>query len=91
MQTGRKLLNADKLKVPCGQPVVFKERCKGCRLCVEYCPKQVLEMSKDFNEKGYHYPQLKQGQEKDCINCGYCQEVCPDFAIYVEEVAQAKN
>ena len=24
------------------------------------------------------------GKEDACIACGYCQSVCPDFAIYVE-------
>ncbi|MBU4037944.1 MAG: 4Fe-4S binding protein, partial [Proteobacteria bacterium] len=29
------------------------DKCKGCGLCVDVCPKNVLEISTDVNEKGY--------------------------------------
>ena len=29
------------------------DRCKGCGLCVSVCPKNVLEISKEGNAKGY--------------------------------------
>ncbi|MFQ5893685.1 MAG: 4Fe-4S binding protein, partial [Nitrospinota bacterium] len=32
------------------------ERCKGCELCIDYCPTAVLALSSEFNAKGYHYP-----------------------------------
>jgi len=46
---------------------------------------QILEFSEDYNEKGYHYPVVKPGMENECILCSFCQEVCPDFAIFVEK------
>ncbi|AMM41079.1 4Fe-S ferredoxin [Candidatus Desulfofervidus auxilii] len=81
----RKPLNLAKFKVPKGKVVIFAERCKGCKLCIEYCPKEILELSHDYNEKGYHYPVVKLGMENECILCLFCQEVCPDFAIFIEK------
>jgi 2-oxoglutarate ferredoxin oxidoreductase subunit delta len=52
------------------------ERCKGCGLCVEYCPKHILKMSEETNQNSYPYPQITD-QEK-CIGCGNCYTVCPD-------------
>ena len=56
------------------------EKCKGCGFCVEFCPKDVLEMSGEFNAKGYHPPRIK---DKDaCTYCDMCEMVCPEFSIY---------
>ena len=63
--------------------VVLEERCKGCGLCVEYCPREVLRMSERFNRKGYHPPETAAPEE--CVGCGFCQEVCPEFAVYCVE------
>lgn len=61
--------------------VVFikKNQCKGCELCIEFCPKSVLARSKGFNPKGYHYPVVANAE---CINCRLCVTVCPEYAIF---------
>ncbi len=64
-----------------GKVFISPERCKGCGYCVAFCPTNVLEMSKDYNAKGYHPPQVKSAD--DCRNCGYCELICPEFAIFV--------
>lgn len=69
-----------KPKVFKGKVYIIKERCKGCGFCVEYCAHKMLEVSKDFNLKGYHYPVVK--DETACLNCKICEDICPDFAIY---------
>ncbi len=62
-----------------GLVFVRKDWCKGCELCIEFCPKSVLARSKDFNVKGYHYPVAV---NDDCINCRLCTTVCPEYAIF---------
>jgi 2-oxoglutarate ferredoxin oxidoreductase subunit delta len=66
---------------PAIRGVVFirKTHCKGCELCIEFCPTGVLSRSKDFNPKGYHYPVAK---GTGCINCRLCTTVCPEYAIF---------
>lgn len=64
--------------------LTFKtENCKGCGLCVEACPKQILEIAKDIiNSKGHHPAQLKEPEK--CIGCAFCATMCPDCIITVE-------
>jgi len=83
MKYWRKPLDTDTIEVPKGKVYILENRCKGCKFCVEFCPRKCLEVSTKFNEKGYHPPVLK--NEADCIACGFCELICPDFAIYLEE------
>lgn len=76
------------IKVPRGQVFVIPQRCKECDLCIEFCPQDVLQKSGQTNAKGYHYPEVVTGKEEDCVHCEFCMMICPEFAIYTEEVAQ---
>ena len=86
MKLWRKPLDQDRVIVPLGAIHLIIDRCKGCELCVSYCPRDVLEISAYFNAKGYHPPQVRAGQR--CVACGLCEMLCPEFAIFVEEVAR---
>jgi 2-oxoglutarate ferredoxin oxidoreductase subunit delta len=79
-------LDLSEQRVARGRVFLIPERCKGCKMCVQFCPKRVLEESPETNAKGYHIPRLADGQADSCVHCGFCALVCPEFAIYSLEV-----
>jgi 2-oxoglutarate ferredoxin oxidoreductase subunit delta len=58
---------------------INKESCKGCKLCIKYCPKKFIELSTKVNKKGYFYAVYNEG----CINCKFCALICPDACIEI--------
>ena len=81
----KKLLEQGANEIPHGEVYVVEERCKGCGLCIAFCPKHVLVVSDRINAKGYHPPELvEEPPTKICIGCGMCERICPDFAIFVK-------
>ena len=64
------------------------ERCKGCELCIDYCPTKVLSLSPQFNIKGYHYPVVI---DDNCIVCHSCFIICPEFAIFATPVKSVEK
>ena len=63
---------------------ILEDRCKGCKLCVIYCPTDTLEMSNNVNIKGNFIPKIK--NIKACKGCNLCFKFCPDFAIFCTEI-----
>jgi 2-oxoglutarate ferredoxin oxidoreductase subunit delta len=57
------------------------DRCKGCGLCVLFCPKGHLRMSDDFNAQGNPYAEII--DPAVCNACGICFRMCPDVAIEI--------
>lgn len=78
----RKPLDIEKIYIQRGQVYLIPDRCKGCELCVQFCPQGVLETSAEMNAKGYHYPTILTGKENACVNCEFCALICPEFAIF---------
>lgn len=63
--------------------IINEDRCKGCGLCANACPKKIIALSKSkINTKGYHPAELINADE--CIGCAACATMCPDVAIVVE-------
>jgi len=85
MKFWRTPLDQQSIKVTRGRVLIIEERCKGCEFCVEFCPRGVLQMSRRFNVKGYHPPEIT--DESQCVNCHFCEVLCPEFAIFSEECA----
>jgi 2-oxoglutarate ferredoxin oxidoreductase subunit delta len=79
----REPLDAAKHKSPKGNIHLIKDRCKSCQFCIEFCPEGILELSDEFNAKGYHLPRVIDGG--NCIACRLCELICPEFAIYITE------
>ena len=80
-------------------PILFKDeekgkmlclqydRCKGCELCINICPKNVLEKSTTLNRNVQYPPTMK--ADAQCTLCRMCEYVCPDFSIYVVAIQEA--
>ena len=49
--------------------------CKGCEICVAFCPEAVLVMNKEVAEVI---------DISKCTKCNICEYLCPDFSISVE-------
>ncbi|MEW6548553.1 MAG: 4Fe-4S dicluster domain-containing protein [Spirochaetota bacterium] len=60
--------------------LVREKYCKGCGICVAFCPRQllVLKNGKVFPER----PEI-------CIGCRMCEYRCPDFAIEVKPIVDS--
>ncbi len=43
--------------------------CKGCSLCVEFCPKHIMKLGEKVNAAGYNT--AKCTDESACIGCGF--------------------
>lgn len=68
-------------KVAKGKVEIDEQRCKGCSLCIEACPRKVLALSKDPNSKGYYFAMSVVPEQ--CTGCTMCAQMCPDTAIKV--------
>ena len=70
----------EKKPQPGGEVTIIKSRCKGCGICIEFCPQKVLAFSKEFNARGFHPPEAVKPEA--CTGCNLCGMYCPDFAIF---------
>jgi len=61
--------------------VVIEDRCKGCYLCVNVCPRKVLSQGSKLNRYGYRIVVVENPDK--CVGCRLCEYICPDFAIYI--------
>ncbi|MDO4355899.1 MAG: ferredoxin family protein [Clostridia bacterium] len=61
---------------------IDQERCKGCGLCIDVCPRKLIALSDSVNQKGYHPAECTDQQV--CISCAFCARMCPDSCIRVE-------
>lgn len=49
--------------------------CKGCEICVAFCPEKVLVMNRELAQVA---------DISKCTKCNICEYLCPDFSISVE-------
>lgn len=61
--------------------VVLKDYCKSCGLCVDICPKKILQIGDVANQKGYYTVEVV--NQDQCIGCTLCAIMCPDLALEI--------
>ena len=66
------MTNKTEVKV---QLIINADWCKGCGICVAFCPKKVLELN--------HKEKAEAARAEDCLACLQCELRCPDLAIEV--------
>ena len=64
-----------------GKIVIDRELCKGCELCIAFCPKKLIAPADSLNAAGYLPASFKDSEE--CTGCASCALVCPEVAIEV--------
>jgi 2-oxoglutarate ferredoxin oxidoreductase subunit delta len=67
--------------IPRAEISINREWCKGCNICVAFCPEQVLAL--DEHEKA-----VVTALDK-CTLCKICELHCPDLAIEVRPAGKA--
>ncbi|MBU0997740.1 MAG: 4Fe-4S binding protein [Firmicutes bacterium] len=69
--------------MPKGKVYFEEDMCKGCSLCVSFCPQHILYQDKTtINKSGYNI--IRVSEPEKCIGCAFCAMMCPDSVIKVE-------
>ena len=60
---------------------INQELCKGCEICMSFCPKGAIASGEKLNSSGYLPAAFTDSGE--CTGCAICALVCPDVVIEV--------
>jgi 2-oxoglutarate ferredoxin oxidoreductase subunit delta len=66
-------------KGPRGEVTIYAKWCKGCHICVAFCPPKVLVMGPGDDHPTVAHPD-------QCTACHFCDTHCPDLAIVVRKL-----
>jgi 2-oxoglutarate ferredoxin oxidoreductase subunit delta len=64
-----------------GKINISREFCKGCELCMFFCPQKIISLSSELNSNGYLTAVCTNSE--GCTGCAVCATVCPEAAIEV--------
>lgn len=65
-------------------PIIYKEKCTGCGLCVVNCPTRALTISQGTGDNTY---QLLFRHDL-CNICGICEKSCPENCLKLERILE---
>ncbi|MDD4938722.1 MAG: 4Fe-4S dicluster domain-containing protein [Candidatus Omnitrophica bacterium] len=57
------------------------EKCKGCFLCVSFCPKRLIKPDSKLNRRGVRPAKME--IDSQCLGCAMCAVICPDCCIEI--------
>jgi len=60
---------------------IDREFCKGCEICIAFCPESAIALTAELNAAGYLPATL--AEKGKCTGCAVCAIVCPEVAIEV--------
>ncbi|MBU1113167.1 MAG: 4Fe-4S binding protein [Candidatus Omnitrophica bacterium] len=63
--------------------VIDHDKCKGCQLCIFYCPVKHLKLTRQLNKRGVRFAET--GPKTKCNGCGFCFQICPETCIEIYE------
>lgn len=91
MQASHERGNATEKATRKNRVIIDDEYCKGCGICVQACPQQILFQSNRLNSYGYRV--VEAADSSLCRGCLRCAFVCPDvvFTIVQEDNGHASN
>ena len=64
-----------------GRIEIDEEPCKGCHICISFCPEEAISPSDKLNAAGY--TSVTFNDNGKCTGCTTCGIVCPEVAIEV--------
>ncbi|RQD73246.1 MAG: 4Fe-4S dicluster domain-containing protein [Candidatus Syntrophonatronum acetioxidans] len=68
---------------------IFPQLCKGCGLCKEKCPYDILDWSDELGI--YGTPIVEPVDMDKCTACRLCENSCPDCAIFIEKIKKKEE
>lgn len=60
--------------------VIDETKCKACYLCINECPKKLIQIGTETNSLGNRTVEFID-PKKECLGCAMCATRCPDLAI----------
>ncbi len=63
--------------------IIDSKWCKGCGICVHFCPKGVLKIGEERSAGGYRMPYAVNSEA--CVGCRTCERMCPDLCIDIQD------
>jgi len=65
--------------------ILYEERCKGCGLCRDACPHDLMTLSTKINALGFQT--IAMTDPAACTGCALCARMCPDLVIEIRKTA----